>query len=92
MPDAAAPPARRGRVRPVFLPERSFMSTHYQFYLDRADEARRDAAAATLANVRERCLRAAAAWDVMASRVQRTERMRAETEARKAEAALVPAE
>jgi hypothetical protein len=65
------------------------MSTHHQFYLDRAAEARRDAAAAVLDNVRDRCLRAAAAWEVMAARVQRTERMRAETEARKAEMALV---
>jgi hypothetical protein len=60
------------------------MSTHYQFYMDRAADARRDAEAATLTNVRERCLRAAAAWEDMASRVARTERMRAETEAKKA--------
>ena len=60
------------------------MSTHHQFYLDRAADARRDADAATLSNVRERCLRAAAAWDDMANRVARTERMRAETETRKA--------
>ncbi len=60
------------------------MSTHHQFYLDRAADARRDAEAATLANVRDRCLRAAAAWDDMANRVARTEKMRAETEAKKA--------
>lgn len=60
------------------------MSTHYQFYLDRAADARRDADAATLSNVRDRCLRAAMAWEDMASRVARTEKMRAETEARKA--------
>ena len=60
------------------------MSTHHQFYLDRAADARRDADAATLSNVRDRCLRAAAAWDDMANRVARTERMRAETEAKKA--------
>jgi hypothetical protein len=64
------------------------MSTHHQFYLDRAADARRDADAATLTNVRERCLRAAAAWDDMANRVARTERMRAETEAKKAAEAL----
>ena len=64
------------------------MSTHHQFYMDRAADARRDAEAATLENVRERCLRAAAAWDDMASRVARTERMRAETEAKKAAEAL----
>ena len=69
------------------------MSTH-SFYLERAAESRRDAAAANLDNVRDRCLRAAAAWESMAARVARTERMRAETEARKAAeaAALLLAE
>ena len=60
------------------------MSTHHEFYLERAAAARRDADAATLVNVRDRCLRAAAAWDEMASRAARTDRLRAETEARKA--------
>ncbi|MGQ0558605.1 MAG: hypothetical protein ACT4OE_03320 [Sphingosinicella sp.] len=60
------------------------MSTHHEFYLERAAAARRDADEATLVNVRDRCLRAAAAWEEMASRAARTERMRAETEARKA--------
>ena len=60
------------------------MSTHHEFYLERASEARRDAALTTLQNVRERCLRAAAAWEQMAARVERTGRMRAETEAKKA--------
>ncbi|MGQ0588077.1 MAG: hypothetical protein ACT4N8_00915 [Sphingosinicella sp.] len=69
------------------------MSTH-TFYLERAAESRRDAAAANLDNVRDRCLRAAAAWESMAARVARTERMRAETEARKAAeaAAMLTAE
>lgn len=51
------------------------------FYRERAAAARRDADAATLANVRDRCMRAAIAWDEMAARAERTERMRAETEA-----------
>jgi len=55
------------------------------FYLERAAAARREAEAATLANVRDRCLRAALAWDEMASRAARTERMRADSEARKAQ-------
>lgn len=54
------------------------------FYRERAAAARRDAEAATLQNVRERCLRAAVAWDEMAARAARTERMRADSEARKA--------
>ena len=69
------------------------MSTHYQFYRERAAEARRDAGQTSLDNVRDRCLRAAAAWDQMAARVERTDRMRAEAEAKKAAAAaLAPAE
>ncbi|HJQ17950.1 MAG TPA: hypothetical protein VJ859_13240 [Allosphingosinicella sp.] len=60
------------------------MSTHADYYLARAAEARRDAEAATLANVRERCLRSEAAWKEMAARAARTDRMRSEAEAQKA--------
>ena len=45
------------------------MSTHHDFYLERAAEARRDADATPLQNVRDRCLRAAEAWEQMAARV-----------------------
>ena len=62
------------------------MSATQQFYQDRAAAASDDAAKAPLDNVRERFLRAAAAWEVMASRLARTETMRAETETRKAAA------
>ena len=62
------------------------MSIANEFYRTRAEEARRDAQAATLDNVRERHLTAAAAWDAMAERGERTERKRFETEARKAAA------
>ena len=62
------------------------MPTHEDFYRDRADEARRAAEASDLANVRERCLRSAAAWQEMADRARRTDRMRTEAEAKKAEA------
>ena len=65
------------------------MSQH-DFYLTRAAEARADAEAATLANVRDRCLRAEAAWNEMAARAARTERMRARSEAEKA--LIVPAQ
>lgn len=64
------------------------MSVTRQFYRDRASAARRDAEASSLDNVRDRFLTAAAAWDVMAARLARTERMRAETDARKAAEAL----
>lgn len=65
-----------------------------EFYRARAEEARRDAEATTLANVRERCLRAAAAWGEMAARADRGDKMRARLEAEKAAAAsaAVPAE
>jgi DNA-binding transcriptional regulator YdaS (Cro superfamily) len=58
------------------------MSQH-EFYVTRAAEAKRDAEAATLANVRDRCLRAAAAWDAMAARAHRGDAMRARQEADK---------
>ncbi|HEX8380494.1 MAG TPA: hypothetical protein VF619_08100 [Allosphingosinicella sp.] len=59
------------------------MSSQLEFYLARAAEARADAEAATLDNVRNRCLRAAEAWDAMASRAQRGDTMRARQEADK---------
>ena len=62
------------------------MSTQQQFYLDRARDARRDADAATLDNVRERCLRSEAAWTEMAARAGRTETMRLKAEAAKSAA------
>lgn len=62
------------------------------FYRERAASARREAEAAVLQNVRDRCLRAALAWDEMASRAARTERMRADAEARKANLIEVHAE
>ncbi|MEO7178600.1 MAG: hypothetical protein ABIW83_07135 [Allosphingosinicella sp.] len=66
------------------------MSSQLEFYQARAAEARADAEAATLANVRDRCLRAAAAWDAMAARAHRGDAMRARQEADKA--ALAQAE
>lgn len=58
------------------------------FYLARAAEAKRDAEAATLDNVRNRCLRAEAAWTEMAARADRGDKMRAKIESEKAAAAL----
>lgn len=60
------------------------MSQQIDLYRTRAAEARREAGETSLSNVRERCLRSAAAWEEMANRAARTDRMRAETEARKA--------
>lgn len=60
------------------------MSTNAAFYNARAAEARADAVQTSLDNVRERCLRSAAAWQDMADRAARGDRARAEQEARKA--------
>ena len=61
--------------------------TDRETYLARAAEARAQADAATLDNVRDRCLRSEAAWNEMAARAARTERMRATLLADKAKAA-----
>jgi len=66
------------------------MSQQREFFIARAEEARRDADNATLDNVRERCLRAANAWDVMAERAHRSERHRIADAARKAAAEPAP--
>ena len=63
------------------------MSAQHDFYAARAAEARADAAAAKLDNVRERCLRAEAAWTAMADRAARSDRARERLADEKAEAA-----
>jgi hypothetical protein len=60
------------------------MSAQHDFYAARAAEARSDAEAATLSNVRERCLRAADAWEAMATRAHRGDVARAKQAADKA--------
>ncbi len=49
-----------------------------QIYRTQAEAAEAAAHAATLDNVRERCLRSAAAWHEMAERIELTDRLRAE--------------
>jgi hypothetical protein len=61
--------------------------TTREFYLTRADECAREAAAASLENVRERSLRSEAVWRDMADRVERTSQSRAVSEAAKLAAA-----
>lgn len=53
-------------------------------YRARAEECRSQADETSLQNVRERCLRAAAAWVAMAERGERADAMRAEQEKAKA--------
>lgn len=71
------------------------MSVNQEFYAEQARKARADADAATLDNVRERCLRSEAAWLEMAGRAARTQVSRDQTAAykaaRQAEVEEVPA-
>ena len=59
-------------------------SSNLQFFLDRADQARAEAEAATLDHVRERCRRSEAAWSALAEKAQRGVDLRLEDEQRKA--------
>jgi len=61
--------------------------TDREVFLARAAEAREQADAATLDNVRDRCLRSEEAWMSMADRAVRTEKMRATLLAAKSAAA-----
>jgi len=65
------------------------MSNNHDFYLARAAEARADADAATLDNVRDRCLRSEAAWSAMAARAERSDKAREKLILEKAAAAPV---
>ncbi len=61
-------------LRPLEQTQEKPVSVDY--YLARAADARADADAAILANVREQCLRCEAVWNDMAARVAETEAMR----------------
>ena len=63
------------------------MSAQHDFYTARAAEARAEAEKATLDNVRDRCLRAAGAWEAMAARAHRSDVFRARLAAEKDSAA-----
>ena len=60
-------------------------SSNLAFFLARVDQARAEGEAATLDHVRERCRRSEAAWAELAAKAARSERLRAEEAARKAE-------
>ena len=49
------------------------ISNTLQFYLDRAQQARVEGREATLSHVRERCLRAEAAWSSLAQKAARAQ-------------------
>ena len=52
------------------------LSNTLKFYLDRAEQAREDAEAATLSNIKDRCRRSEAAWTQLADRAALAERNR----------------
>jgi len=64
------------------------LSSQSLFFSERRDAEYKLADSATLANVRENHLRAAAAWDVLAARSVRGDRLRAEEQKRKEEQGL----
>jgi hypothetical protein len=63
-------------------------SSNLEFFLARAAQARAEGEEATLTHVRERCQRSEAAWQALADKAKRSERLRAEEAKRKAEAGL----
>jgi hypothetical protein len=62
--------------------------TTLEIYNERAARCRHEAALAVLANVKERCIRSALAWEGMADQLRVTEAYRANEAVRKAELAL----
>ena len=60
-------------------------SSNVQFFLARVEQARAEGEQATLDQVRERCRRSEAAWQALANKAERSERLKAEEAARKAE-------
>ena len=63
-------------------------SSNLDFFLTRAAQARAEGEQATLTHVRERCQRSEAAWQALADKARRSERLREEDAKRKAEAGL----
>ena len=52
------------------------MALSYEFLIERADQAAREAAGSSLENVRERALRSESAWRTMANQVLEVARSR----------------
>jgi hypothetical protein len=60
-------------------------NSNLEFFRARAAQAHAEGEAATLDHVRERCLRSKAAWQALADKAERSERMREAEAQRKAE-------
>jgi len=82
-------PSRQATSRPSSLAGPIVRSSNLQFFLARAEQARVEAEAATLAHVRERCRRSEAAWSALADKAQRGEQLRIEDQKRKAATAPI---
>ena len=54
----------------------SHRNTNLDFYLTRVAQARAEGEAATLDHVRERCRRSEAAWQALADRAERSEKLK----------------
>jgi len=63
-------------------------NSNLEFFLARAAQARAEGEEAVLEHVRERCQRSEAAWQALADKAKRSERLRIQEEERKA--ALAP--
>jgi hypothetical protein len=63
-------------------------NSNLEFFLARAAQARAEGEEAVLEHVRERCQRSEAAWQALADKAKRSERLREEEALRKAEAGL----
>lgn len=63
-------------------------NSNLEFFLARAAQARAEGEEATLTHVRERCQRSEAAWQALADKAKRSERLREEDARRKAEMGL----
>jgi len=63
-------------------------NSNLEFFLARAAQARAEGEEATLTHVRERCRRSEAAWQALADKAKRSERLREEDARRKAEMGL----
>lgn len=65
-------------------------NSNLEFFRARVTQARAEADEAVLDHVRERCLRSEAAWQALADKAQRSERMREAEAKRKAAQGLQP--
>src|SRR5690242_12962260 len=78
--------ALTGRAADLSAP--ATRSSNREFFLARVEQARAELAEATLEHVRERCRRSEAAWQGLADKAERSERLRDQEAKRKAEAGL----